>query len=503
MQCLVCDHIWSATPLSKRQAWLKTGYSGCPNCARLRKTGGLTEAERIASVCERIEQAGYTIITPPSDGSDRSSATTVTVMPPCGHEWKTSPVRILHNKNGCYECNKAEKAARLNESSITRSAMVHERISEWASYKYEVRRLSERNAIEAGLDLSRRGRAGVVGATQLDHVVSVRKCFDAGVPANVCAHASNLAVIPWRDNITKRTKVGIIPPQILPYLVSDANSIQTLAAEVRAACASTDWTVEVEPHQVTIVVSPHLRASIKMLSMHVQQLRPYRANLDELRQFEQQGIVQLQFFRDEWNESQLLIIQKLRYMSGQFTGHKVHGRQCTLDIVSPSQKKRFLERFHIQGNVRGKFNVGAWHNDVLVAVAVFDVQKKMNSGTATPDVLELVRLCVHSDFIVPGINSRLVSFVRRVAPSTSTIITYRDIRNTTGTSYDRMGFKKIRQSGPSYKYVVGGVREHRWKFRKSALGIQNTDTTEYEHMLQQGYDRVWDCGTERYELSLT
>lgn len=52
-----------------------------------------------------------------------------------------------------------------------------------------------------------RGRAGTVDAYHLDHIVSVRKGFETGLPAEAIADKRNLQMIPWRDNIIKYDKV--------------------------------------------------------------------------------------------------------------------------------------------------------------------------------------------------------------------------------------------------------------------------------------------------------
>jgi hypothetical protein len=46
---------------------------------------------------------------------------------------------------------------------------------------------------------------GVKGGYQLDHIISIRDCFDTGVSADDCAKLENLQIIPWEKNLQKRT----------------------------------------------------------------------------------------------------------------------------------------------------------------------------------------------------------------------------------------------------------------------------------------------------------
>jgi hypothetical protein len=48
-----------------------------------------------------------------------------------------------------------------------------------------------------------RGRCGVEGAYQIDHVVSIKECFDRGISVEEAAAVSNLAMLPWARNRAK------------------------------------------------------------------------------------------------------------------------------------------------------------------------------------------------------------------------------------------------------------------------------------------------------------
>lgn len=51
-----------------------------------------------------------------------------------------------------------------------------------------------------------RGKCGVDGVWQLDHIISVREGFEKRIPVDVIADKSNLQMLPWLDNLRKYDK---------------------------------------------------------------------------------------------------------------------------------------------------------------------------------------------------------------------------------------------------------------------------------------------------------
>jgi hypothetical protein len=47
---------------------------------------------------------------------------------------------------------------------------------------------------------------GEDGAYTLDHIVSLKKGFKEGIPAEQIGHIENLQMLPWEENITKGWK---------------------------------------------------------------------------------------------------------------------------------------------------------------------------------------------------------------------------------------------------------------------------------------------------------
>jgi hypothetical protein len=54
---------------------------------------------------------------------------------------------------------------------------------------------------------------GVNNGYQLDHVKSIKQCWNEGLDPSIAADVSNLQIIPWKDNLAKRTYEKVIPSE--------------------------------------------------------------------------------------------------------------------------------------------------------------------------------------------------------------------------------------------------------------------------------------------------
>jgi hypothetical protein len=70
-------------------------------------------------------------------------------------------------------------------------------------YKREVWRYTYKNPLNELEHWEKRGRCGVEGAYQLDHIKSINWGWENHIPAEVIADWGNLRMIPWKDNRDK------------------------------------------------------------------------------------------------------------------------------------------------------------------------------------------------------------------------------------------------------------------------------------------------------------
>jgi endogenous inhibitor of DNA gyrase (YacG/DUF329 family) len=78
-----------------------------------------------------------------------------------------------------------------------------EKYPEKEMYKREVWRLTYQNPLKTLEHWNKRGRCGVDGAYQLDHINGISEGYHNGTPPEEIAQWSNLRMIPWADNREK------------------------------------------------------------------------------------------------------------------------------------------------------------------------------------------------------------------------------------------------------------------------------------------------------------
>jgi hypothetical protein len=81
-----------------------------------------------------------------------------------------------------------------------------ESLPEWRAYKLDVWRVTRQQPLHLLENFEKRGVNGEDGAYTLDHIVSLKKGFKEGIPAEQIGHIENLQMLPWEENITKGWK---------------------------------------------------------------------------------------------------------------------------------------------------------------------------------------------------------------------------------------------------------------------------------------------------------
>ena len=73
-------------------------------------------------------------------------------------------------------------------------------------YHRKVWNLTYKQPIELLENFDKRGKSGIDGAHQLDHIIPIKYGFENNIPAEEIAHISNLRMITWEENISKGSK---------------------------------------------------------------------------------------------------------------------------------------------------------------------------------------------------------------------------------------------------------------------------------------------------------
>lgn len=208
-------------------------------------------------------------------------------------------------------------------------------------------------------------------------------------------------------------------------------------------------------------------------------------------------------FSDEWEQKRDIVCSRLRSMFGM-SDKKVYARKCDVRIVDYHTAKSFMVINHLQGWAQSKVNLGLYYQNELVSIMTFGSKRKVLNSVNHSDTYELVRFASKLGYnIVGGASKLLKHFVKTHQPSE--IVSYADLRWSNGNVYRQLGFTPIEDYTIGYWYIENySVRHHRYNFRKQVLVNDGADPekTEWEIMIERGYDRIWDCGQQKFELVL-
>jgi hypothetical protein len=212
-----------------------------------------------------------------------------------------------------------------------------------------------------------------------------------------------------------------------------------------------------------------------------------------------EGVRLIHIFEDEWLHKKDIVKSRLRHIFGK-DNNRIYGRKCEIKEITKDEKKDYLIKTHIQGNDNSTIRFGLFNNTNLVGVMTFAKPRKaLGNNNHDDNVYELVRFA--SDNVIGGADKLLKHFIKTYKPKQ--IISYADRRWSQGELYEKLGFNLVSTTKPNYWYTKDHrIREHRYNYRKDVLVSKGYDSTktEFEIMADLGYDKIWDCGSFKFEM---
>jgi hypothetical protein len=213
----------------------------------------------------------------------------------------------------------------------------------------------------------------------------------------------------------------------------------------------------------------------------------------------------IHIFEDEWIYKKEIVKNRLKHILNKNT-QKIYARKCEIKEISIKESKPFLEKYHIQGSDNSKIKLGLFYNNNLISVMTFGkLRFSLGNKNSIDSVYEMYRFCSNIQ-CVGGASKLLNYFIKTHNPKK--IISYADNRwsDNNHTIYTKLKFDKVSSGIPNYWYIINGVRKHRFMYRKqnlkNILFSYDDNLTEWENMKNNGYDRIWDCGSSKFELIL-
>jgi len=212
---------------------------------------------------------------------------------------------------------------------------------------------------------------------------------------------------------------------------------------------------------------------------------------------EKQGIQLIHIFENEWLNQQEIVKSIILAKLGIFK-QKIFARKCEIRIVNHADTTEFLLYNHLQGSCISKYKLGLYYQDELVSLLTLG-KPRFNKKYD----YEIHRYCNKLNTTVVGGFAKLLKTFRK--SNQGSIITYADRRYSKGNLYKQNGFIQLESSGCNYWYFQNADKlYHRTNFQKhklkDKLEIFDPNLTEWENMLFNKWDRIWDCGNLVFEI---
>jgi transposase len=203
-----------------------------------------------------------------------------------------------------------------------------------------------------------------------------------------------------------------------------------------------------------------------------------------------QDIKLITIFDNEWQNKKDIVKSILKAKLGK-TDRRIYARNTKFVELSYKDIREFELENHIQGTRPASKYYGLLYNDELV-MTISIGKSRYNKNFQ----YETIRMTTKKNTLVVGGVSKLYKNM-----NVGSCITYTDNRYGEGKSYLSAGFTLSHISKPNYFYFHKSNTNtlySRNKFQKHKIPGVDINKSEYQNMLDLGYDRIWDCGNAVY-----
>lgn len=198
-------------------------------------------------------------------------------------------------------------------------------------------------------------------------------------------------------------------------------------------------------------------------------------------------------FEDEWREKSDIVKSIIISCLGAST-RNVGARKCELRQITSSERKKFFDENHLDGDTKSTIAWGLFfQGDIVYALSL---RKPFHKRDST---MEVARCCPKIMHNVPGGLSRLVNASKKWCKESKieTLMTYVDTRiGGSGKGYIMAGFKESSRTPPRFWWTDFTDRFNRFKFKAdSKNGLSEAAVAE-----EAGVVKIWGCENIVYEL---
>jgi len=262
----------------------------------------------------------------------------------------------------------------------------------------------------------------------------------------------------------------------------------------------------IKPLELDVYI-PELNIAIEFngLYWHSESIGKDRSyHLNKTKRCEEQGIQLFHILDSEWATKKEIWKSVLSDSLGLHK-KKIGARQAIIKTITLKESMDFCNENHLQGQSFSSINYGLVYDNEIVSVMTFS-----RSRFSKNYKYELQRFCSKKGYQIHGGASKLLKHFRK--NHIGSIVSYANRRWSIGNLYEKLGFTFLHDAEPNYFYFKNAGRaenyilESRNKYQKhklkDKLDVFDENLSEYQNMLNNGYDRIWDSGNKVYYLNV-
>lgn len=230
---------------------------------------------------------------------------------------------------------------------------------------------------------------------------------------------------------------------------------------------------------------------------HSEQRKDNAYHYEKFKYFQENNINLIQIWEDDWLYKKNIIKSIINNKIGN--SKRIFGRKTVIKEVSNKDSIIFLNDNHIQGWCVSKIRYGLYYNDELISIMTFGQKRKNLGNISSNNDYELLRFCNKLNYsIIGGASKLFTKFINRF--TVNSIISYSKNDYSSGNLYKKIGFEFDSETKPNYYWVVCGIRENRYNWRKDKLVKMGYDSnlTEVKIMHSNGNYRCFDSGNKKW-----
>lgn len=206
--------------------------------------------------------------------------------------------------------------------------------------------------------------------------------------------------------------------------------------------------------------------------------------------------IRLFHFTDIELDNKIDIIRSMILNACGRTEHKIYARKCVVHDVPEEHARVFFQENHIQGNARFDFAYGLYLNGELVMCMSIGASRNGHREAE----YEIIRVATKLNHIVVGGFTKIWShFINDKDPES--VLSYQEKKygGKPSNSYASV-MKREKDTEPSWEgvHIKKGETFHRLWFTKNRMQDEfenyQEDKTIFENMIENGLDRIWNCG---------